>query len=382
MNLEEFMKTKIVLVLMLLLSIGFSASAVELKVNQDQLIETGKFTEDYLFQGEDLQFKGQARDLFFVGQQVDFTGDLALGLFAGGETVNVSGTVNNGVKAGARTINIDGLVTGTSFLGAEKVNWGPDSQAIGDTFIGARKVRLQGKMKGDLYVGAAEVSITNVIEGDVKIRAGQIKISEQGKIVGNLHYSSDEELSADEASRVSGEIIYSENDEGMFKGRHDFKDRDIPYGFMIVFKIALAILGFIILLLPVTKGLEKQLKLNEVLSYSLWGLIPIFMYPTIIVFSILLIITIPLAGTMLLAFVPLILITKTIGLTLIGGYLANQFNLNIRSRFLLYLIGIVLYSLLSAIPYFGFLLLIFVSSIGCGLGLTLLLNRKPAKGSF
>ena len=66
-----------------------------------------------------------------VGQQIDFTGDLALGLFAGGETVNVSGTVNNGVKAGARSINIDGQVTGTNFLGAEEVNWGPDSQAVG-----------------------------------------------------------------------------------------------------------------------------------------------------------------------------------------------------------------------------------------------------------
>ena len=376
------MKIKILFILTLLLSLGFSAMAIELKITEEDFIENGRYSEDYLFTGKHLQFEGSARDLFSFGEQVDFSGDLSLGLFAGAKTVNVSGTVNNGIKAGAQIINISGQVTGTSFLGAEEVIWGPDSQTVGDTFIGARKAILQGKMKGNLYVGAAEVSIQNVIEGDVNIRAGQIRISEQGKIVGNLTYYSDEELSAEEASRITGTIKYVEDSEGIFTSKHDFEDRDMPIAFWIIFKLALAVLGFIILLLPVTKGLEKQLKLNEVLSHSLWGLIPIFMYPTVIVFSILLIITIPLAGSMLLAFVPIIFITKTIGLTLIGGYLANQLNLNIRSRFLFYLIGIVLYSLLSAIPYFGFLLLIFVTSIGCGLALSLLLNRKPARKSI
>jgi len=372
------MKNKILFVLIILLSFGFNLSAVELKIDGGDLVESGQYSEDYLFRGQYLQFKGAAKDLFFIGEKIDFTGDLSLGLFAGARTVNVSGSVNNGIKAGAQTINIDGRVTGTSFLGAEEVVLGPEGQTDGAIFIGARKVHLKGKMKGDLYVGAGEVSIQNEIQGDVKIRAGQLRISEQGKIVGNLVYYSDEQLSKEEASRVSGEIRYETPEEGFFGDKPDFDDYDSPVWFWVIFKVALAVMGFILLLFPVTKGLEKQLEIKEVLSLSLWGLIPIFMYPTVIVFAILLVITIPLAGTMLLAFLPLIFITKIIGITLIGGYLAKRFNLNINSRFLLYLIAIVLYSLLSAIPYFGFLLLIFVSSIGCGLLLSLLLNKKTA----
>ena len=373
------MKRKILFILTLMLSFGFTLNAVELKIDQDEFIEIGQFSDDYLFYGDHLQFKGTAKDLFFVGQQIDFSGDLSLGLYAGGKTVNASGTVNNGIKAGARTVNIDSKVTGTSFLGAEEVFWGPESQVIGDTFVGARKVHLQGKMRGDLYIGAGEVSIHNQIEGNVKIRAGQIRISEQGRIIGNLVYYSDQQLSDEEASRVTGEITYKDDDSGFFGDRHDFRDHERPVWFWIVFKLALAVLGFILLLFPVAKRLEKPLDIYEIFSFSLWGLIPIFMYPTVIIFAILLVITIPLAGAMMLAFIPLVFITKTIGITLLGGFLVNRFNLNISSRFLLYLIGIVLYSLLSLIPYFGFLLLIFVSSIGCGLGLSVLMSKKTAR---
>jgi hypothetical protein len=63
---------------------------------------------------------------------------------------------------------------------------------------------------------------------------------------------------------------------------------------------------------------------------------------------------------------------------MIGGFIANALNMNTKSRFIFFLIGVVLYSALSLIPIFGTVLMAFVSSIGCGLLLAALFQKKFA----
>ncbi len=366
------------MMLCVLLIWGLNLSAVELKRSEDDFVDSNRYEEDYLFAGESLEFKGEARDLFFFTEEIDFSGTSVLALTGLAREILVTGNVNNGLKVGGRTIKIDGNVRGTSFLGGEKVTFGQSSHTIGDTFVGGRKVTVSGKHIGDLYVGAAEISIENEIQGDVNVFAGEIKIPEQGRIVGNLTYQSDQELSAEEASRVTGEIKFEKIEEGPF---HDnYSDRFIrgSVWFTFLFKLSFIVIGLLFLLFPVNRLLEKQYTRKEIQSHSLWGLIPIFVYPSAIIISIVLLITLPLAAALLLAFMPLVFVTKILGLTIIGGYLADRFNLNTTSRYLYFLIGAVLYSLLSLIPVFGFLLLIFVTSIGCGLILSALFNKKIA----
>ena len=372
------MKIKRLMMLCILLFWGLNLSAVELKQSEDNLIDSNRYEEDYLFAGESLEFKGEARDLFFFTEQIDFSGTSILALTGLAREILVTGNVNNGLKVGGRSIKIDGKVKGTNFLGGEKVTFGQSSHTVGDTFIGARKVTVSGRHIGDLYAGAAEISIENEIQGDVKVFAGELNIPEQGRIVGNLTYHSDQEISAEEASRVTGKIKFEKKEGGPF---HDnYSDRFIrgSVWFTFLFKLSFIVIGLLILLFPVNKLLEKQYTRKEIQSHSLWGLIPIFVYPSAFVISILLLITLPLALMLLLAFIPLVYVTKTLGITIIGGYLADRFNLNTTSRFLYFLIGAILYSLLSLIPVVGFLLLIFVTSIGCGLILSALFDKKIA----
>ncbi|MBU2646012.1 polymer-forming cytoskeletal protein [bacterium] len=373
------MKTKWLLMLFVLMFWNSNLNAIELRISERDLIETRQYQEDYLFSGQTLDFKGKARDLFFFCEQIDFSGssDLALNGFA--RDINVNGSVSNGVKAAGRKIHINGVVKGTSFLAAEQVFFSETSQRMGDSFIGARKVTLLGKTTGNLYVGAAEISIQNEIQGDVTVYAGQLQIPEQGKIVGNLTYYSDHELSAEEASRVSGRIKFEKNEDGRFSKFFNQRIIHPSIWLSLLFKLSFIVFGLLILLFPLTKLLEKQTTRREILTHSLWGLLPMFVYPSAFVVAILLLITLPLAIAMLLAFMPILFLTKILGLTMIGSYLANRFNLNIRSRYLYFLLGVIPYTLLSLIPILGMLLLVFTSSIGCGLILAGLLNKKAAQ---
>jgi len=371
------MKNRILLVLCAMMLWGTHVSAIELKIMEDEdLTDHNQYEEDYLFMGRNLNFQGKARDLFFFANKLHFSGISKLGITGGAQNIYISGEINNGVKAAGQKVIIDANIKGTSFLAGDTVNISKGSQIIGDTFIGARKVTLLGRNTGRFRVGAAEVLIQNVVQGDADIYAGQLKIGEQGRIIGNLNYHSDHELSKEEASRVTGHIKFEQNDEEFFDDDLQKQFFSASVGFIAIYKLAFMVLGLLLLILPVNKFLERRYTRQEILSNSLWGLIPIFVYPTVFVVSILLLITIPLAVLMLLSFMPLIIITKTLGITIIGSFLVEKFKLNITSRYLYFLIGAILYSILSLIPFFGFVLLVFVSSIGCGLLLSLIINKN------
>lgn len=373
------MKLKSLVSAIILAVAGFNLLAAELKLDQDFLVETGRYQTDYLFSGDYLDFMGEANDIYFVGKRVNFTGTARLALISLAGETDVKGRVGNGVKAVGRTITINAKATGTSFLAGETVQIGTDGELNGDTFIVGRKVQIKGPITGNLRAGAGEVLIENEVRGNVEVWTGQLKIPEGGKINGNLVYHSDTQISVEEASRVTGDIRIEQSNGGTFDDTFTDRKFDGSLWVSLLFRISFAVLGMLILLIPVNRVLEQQLTLKEVLSHSLWGLIPMFIYPSAFVLSIVLVITIPLAVSLALAFIPVLFITKTVGITMIGGYIVSKLNLSTKSRYLYFLIGILLYSLLSLIPIFGFLLLAFVSSIGCGRLLFALLNKQPAR---
>ena len=380
------MKTKSLLLICIMLLWGLNLSAVELKLNEEFLSESGQYEEDYIYLGNSLKFSGQTKDLFFLTENIEFSGITKLALTGLAKDIAVTGYVNNGVKAAGATVNINGNINGTSFLAGEKVTFGKESQINGDTFVGAANIDILGKHTGNLSAAAAEIKIQNEIHGDVIAHTGRLKILEQGRIIGNLTYHSEREISPEEAARVTGRIKFEMHEEDsffdMFSDESSMKDStsedfsDGLFFFELFFKVAFIVFGLLILLFPVNKFLENPYTGQEIKSYALWGLLPIFVYPSALGISFILVITIPLAVAMLFAYMPLVFITKMLGITMMGGYLVNRFNMKTTSRFLYFLIGAGVYSIFSFIPYLGFLLLVFVSSIGCGLILFALFNKK------
>ncbi len=370
------MKKKLLLILGIMLLFAVNLSAIELNYDDKNVVETALYDEDYIFFGETLDFQGEARDLYLFGNTINFSGKSKMALFAFGQHIKMVGSSENGIKSIGQNVKVEGNIKGTSFIVAEEVMIDPKGQIDGDTFIGARIIDIKGKIKGDLFAGAAEISIQNEILGDVNVYAGELTIPENGKIVGNLIYHSDKEITAKEASRVSGEITFEKEDDDFFG--HNFSEEDfcIPLWVSMLLKLAFIIFGLLVLLFPATAFLEKHYTHKELLANSLWGLIPIFIYPTAILISIVLLITFPVAISLIFGFIPLVMVTKVIGITIIGSFLVNSLNLNISNRFLFFLAGAVLYSLLSLIPYFGFILMMFVTSVGCGLILLSLFKKS------
>lgn len=380
---EETMKQKTGILLLILFTL-LLAEPVTIVSKCDTTCgdtsENASFADDYIFMGRSLNFTGEAEDLYYLGESLDFTGKTRLGIVALGQTLRMTGSTGNGIIGGGEEILIDGLVEGTSFVGAEKF-WIRDNAVVnGDVFAGSGRVTVDGTVNGNMYIGAGQININGEINGNVRVYGGRIIISPKGKINGNLTYTTKEKLSEDEKSRVTGLVKYDEDQDfkEMFSVPHKILAA-IKLIFKIIISISFIIGGVLILFLPVCKKLEQNPHVQQYWQTALWGLIPIFMFPAVLLILLILGITIPIALLLGLAFFPLFFVAKVIGATMTGEFLAQKFKWSLKKRHYHFLVGAALYGFLTLIPFIDFLTMLLYSSLGWGVFIAFLFNKKNDK---
>ncbi len=374
------MNKRILTSILVVLCLSFVVSAamvVECDKEGSQKTETGTFNEDYLYLGKSLTFSGTTEDLVFLGESLDFNGKAELGLIGAGKDLHITGDIGNGIIAGGKEIVIDGAVEGTNFMGGKNIHILPNATIKGNLFSGSGEFTADGPITGDVYIGAGKIVVNSIIDGDATIYGGRIIITENGKINGNLKYGTKEKLSDAELARVSGQVTFEKHKEfdelASAPKEFWFAIKSIFHLLMI---LSFVIIGVILLFLPVFKQIEKERTPKTYLRTGLWGLIPMFMYPALIVCSMVMIVTIPFGITLILAAIPLFFVTYVIGTTMAGQYLCMQFNWKTKKRHYHFLIGAVATTILSIIPVIDFFTFIIISSLGWGMVISGLFNQS------
>jgi hypothetical protein len=347
--------------------------------DKDQSIrtESGVFNEDYLFLGHELNFSGEAEDLVFLGKQLNFDGKTKLGLIAICEKLAYSGTSGNGIIAGGMDMIINGAINGTSYVGCKSLTLTDSATVNGNLFVGCGRLAIDGRLNGDIYAGSGEITINNEIRGNVIAYGGRLVIGKQGKIVGNLTYGTKEKLTPEEQSRVTGSVTVDTRHAGGDKDAADFSKALKTIGKIICFAlfVSCTIIGLLILFIPAFGKLETNRSDATFWNTALWGLIPMLMYPAVIVLCVALIIPIPLAVMLVLACVPLFFLANIIGTMLAGRYLVTKLNWRVQKRHYHFLIGSAVALVLSWIPIVNCLTFILLTALGWGVYVSFLFKK-------
>ncbi|MBD3243985.1 MAG: hypothetical protein GF331_25555 [Chitinivibrionales bacterium] len=374
------MKSRMVTTIGIALCMAFAAPAMEIRNHCEEeggiRTESGTFEEDFLFLGHALNFSGEAEDLVFLGKELTFSGKTNLTLYALGERLVFTGASGNGIMAGCGDIAVDGLVDGNSYMGCKSLHLSERAVVNGNLFVGCAKLAIDGAVNGNLYAGTGELIVNSVIDGDVVAYGGRVIIGEEGRINGNLTYSAKEELSEEELARVGGTVEVTE-------GFEWDKDNVFPKRFAkwlqvvigIAFFVSFVVVGNLLLFIPAFRRLDGEQSGRGFWTTALWGLIPVLMYPGIVVLSLALVVTIPFAFVLMLALVPLLFLAHLVGTTLLGKYLAMKFKWNIRKRHYQFLIGVLVAGIVSMIPFVNFLGFVLITSLGFGAYLSFLFGR-------
>lgn len=374
---------KIFIVFFLISFVLFQINPAIIKITDENesVIQNEIITDDYLFAGDILTFTGKADDLYFAGETLLFTGETSSSVVAFGNNIDINGNVGNNLIIAAKTVKINGTINGTVFIGAMDVIISKSAKINGDIFLGCSSANIDGRINGKLKVGAKNLTISNTVTGKVTAGVKNIKLIGNGKISGDLNLYSSKGLSIDEEKKVGGTISYNKIKDKHFGTK--MKPQKAFKGIKIFFKIAMflsfLIGGLLVLLFPSMKTLENDRSVKGFWFTGLWGLIPFFIYPVAIGVLFILGLTAFLGIILAAAVLPILFITKLIGVTMLGQYLFGLFKWNKKKRHLFFLIGCTAYVILSIIPFINVLAFIFLSSLGWGFILEKLFDKKFVK---
>ncbi len=367
---------KIIMSVCLLLIGVLSFNGIEIITSELELIEARDLSDDTIISGQKIDFNGSGDDLALFGNNLTINGNLRGSLVAFGDTVIVSGTVNNNLLAIGKSVTIKGNILSTTIIMADSVFIDKTAVIGGELIVMAREVIIEGTLKRDLKFGAGRMVISGIVNGNVRGETGTLIIGDNATIKGNLNYRSEAEISPAESERVTGEILHLSRTKPIDSKKILSGIFPFIFAIKILLFLTFLIIGIMLLLLPVTKKLDRSIDKNSILKMFLYGIPTVLIYPLIVLFLIVSVFGIFFGLFLALLTIPLGIVLQIFGSIFAGMLIKELFKLKIESRFIYFIIGALILFFFSLIPFIALLVNLAYWFLGAGYLLYLLLNKQ------
>lgn len=320
-------------------------------------------------------------DLFVGAENIDFTGTVTGSVFAGSGMADIGGNIKGDLVLGTGKANLSGVIGGDLYLGAgdvvlTKVVVGgnvivgagnvlidKESKIGGSLIAGAGSVRNSASIGRSAMVGAGDLFLNSKVGKEARLGGGNIELGSLASISGNLTYALSEDSSTlrqDPDSTVAGTIsrymppVDAKKD--MYKAKADFAKFGLVArnGWLMISFLGSLLVGFLLLkLFPRTSlGLSSQLSNSLLPSFGAGFLIIIASVPVFLVLA-LTIIGIPVLGLLIPLFCVELHLAKLVSSYALGRFIAGQFNWSKMGVYANFLVGLIIFYFLRAIPGIG-----------------------------
>lgn len=318
------------------------------------------------------------RNLYTAGANVNINGPISGDLFAAGSAVTVNGTVERDIMAAGGSLNINGAVGGNAhlaggtmvlnapvggdlFVAGGNVTVSERSSVGGDLVVAGGNVSVDGPVTGNIRVGGGNVTINGRVAGNIYARAELLTFGPRSEVVGRVQLKSPKEAVVKEGARVSS-IDYTRIEMGRDAGRA------IPFGSLLQV-IAWFIVGW--LLTRFARALTRNTTVGIMRNF--WGnlgigLLILIVTPILIVLLFLTVVGYYLAILLILAYILLLMLSAVLAAVFVGAWIWKlvKKEQGFRLDWLTVLIGVIVVSLVSWIPFIGWLaaFILFLVALG------------------
>lgn len=346
--------------------------------------ENETVNENYYKAGRSLILDGTFYgDVIVAGENVEINGDVYGDIIAAARTIEVNGEVTGNIRVAAETIKINSAVGKNVNAFGNIVTIGDDAQIGWSALFGAAIFKFDGKVMGNIRGGAGEVTVDGWVDGNTNVAVGQggdFTLGPNAKLQGNLDYTAPQKVVMDEEAEVWGETNYTP----LALKDKDKKSAFLGWGYW--FGKINALLGLIIvglIILSLFKNRARKVVDNMIANSGksmLWGLILLIATPIVAFIIMFTIVGLPLALIVSALYMVALYLTK-IFTALAFGFIFWKFLLkkdlkDINIMWLL-VIGVVIFIILTSIPFLGWLIGL-VSAIWA-LGAMIPLRKKEIK---
>lgn len=304
---------------------------------------------------------------FIAGNTVDIDSKVNGILFAAGNTVTTNGESDYAFVAG-NIVRVNEEKIKDAFIAGNNVEI-ISSQIDRDLYAFGTTVRFDSVVNRNAYVGGQKVIVKGKINGNLTVYAEDITIEENAEVTGTLKYSEDAKIVISDSAKIGNKETVKSTNVTINK----------PSIMSIISEKLLSLLNILViglvLMLLFPKLFEKiaSYKKDTILSNLAFGAVSLIAIPIASIVALTTVIGVS-TGVILLDFYIVCIYISTV---FTSYYLSNiLFAEKINNKYLVFLVGASIITILKLIPFIGTLTSICSLCIGLGIVVSLIFKRK------
>lgn len=351
--------------IVLLLAVSCAAWATEFKSGESVSVKEGTKIDDELYAfAQSVVMSGiVTSDLTAAGNDVRLAEQSSIGGSANlaGSTVNVAGKIVDNLRAAGSQVTVSGPVGGNATLAGASVTLAGSGKIARDLFMAGSMIDVEGSVGRNLQVSAEQATVNSIVGGNVSIQAREVNVGPQAVIKGNLVYTSPTEAKIDPGAKITGKTIYHKGE----AQNNGFA------GLMWVFRAIGFVALFLVGLVPLTAFPKAVVDVSQTVLRSPWlsmliGFILLVVVPAAIGILVVTLVGIPLAVIMTAFYLLVMYISRIPVAFAIGRWVFAKTGKPEVSRYLAFFVGLLIFWVLTAIPFLGPLLSFLGLLLGMG----------------
>lgn len=322
-------------------------------------------------------------DLIIGAKKVVLNNTVNGDVFIGAEETDINGIINGNLHIGSGKVSLKGQIKGNVYIGTGNLTIN-ESTIGGSLLIGAGSAVIDNKslIKGSVFAGVGSITLDSKINRNLYLGAGNASLQNNTKVGMDLYYAyneSDNKISISDKAVIVGKT-HSQKYNVNTKSADTKLIKKQFESFKLVTKflsfVSTLVIGFIFLKLFKNYFTESSLVLSQQFwkSLGIGFLVFITFFPAILILLIS-IIGIPLIGVLFLILFLFIYLSKFVVSLSLGNMIAEKFKWNKLHSFWVFVLGLLAFYLLKAIPVTSGLISFLAVTVGFG-ALTINLFQK------
>jgi cytoskeletal protein CcmA (bactofilin family) len=377
------MTNLVTIVVSFVLLLGVSAGAKEGRGNESDhdavtILPAGAvINQDYFAYGERVEISGTVNgDVYVAGGQVLVDGRINGDLLAAGGTVTIAGSVSQDVRVVGGQITLNGSVGRNLTVAGGDVDLSESAVVAGGLVSAGGRVRLAAPIGSSARIAAGSAIVSGPVRGNLDVMTGDLRLTSKAAVSGGLTYWSQEQASIDSGAKVAGGVTRKALPE-MSRPRAETLLGALA-GVVIVAKLVSAastlILGLLLIYLfpGYTQSTVSTLSARPGASFGI-GLVALIITPVAATMLLVTVFGMPIGLMAIALYLVAIFLVRVFVIMWIGRVLLAWRGNEVRNTWAL-VVGLIVYSLLTLIPFVGGL--VALSAILFGLGASLLADRS------
>ncbi len=333
-----------------------SAQAFEVKVDDSVTLNKEEVAEGNVYAScDNMKIDGTVNgDVVALCKSVVINGTVNGDLITFSQDIIINGEVKGSARVAGTNITINGGVGHNINAFGTEINLTSSSTVGWDVLVAGVNGKFNGTVGGNLHGDIASASIAGKIGKNINLTIEDNNASEGGLLItkdavvgGELNYTAKKEAKLESLSSIVGKVerqTPKEKNENLLNIMSG-----IFYKLSALFLIGLTIVS---LKKKVVYDVAKNLE-EKSWQAILIGLALLFLTPLTILFFVITVIGIPMAIILLASYLILLILSVIFSAFFIGNTLLKSINKKTVNPFLILLIGLFIFLLLSIIPYIG-----------------------------